>query len=185
MLALQQAACLALPVIRSAPSQAWIEGVPEDSRSMVKGRIPFWLVPPVSRSATKKFVYGPVVTAESREGVHMIKVHNDSAIEVWIRTFGHKGIPVRAVVCQEGKSYPLALPHLLRPGDERMLLIPDEGKTKEVRMRIGTYIDKDDLFIKFGPGPGLAAGFLIIPFGTYSYDPLPQRCVDAALALER
>ncbi|MDP3940389.1 MAG: hypothetical protein Q8R92_19920 [Deltaproteobacteria bacterium] len=170
-------------MMRSGPSQAWIEGVPEDSRSMVKGRVPYWITPPISRSATKTFVYGPVVTAESREGVHMVKVHNDSALEVWVRTFAHKGIPVRAVVCQEGKAYPLALPHLLRPGDEQMFLVSDEGKTKEIRMRLGTYIDKDDVYIKFGPGPGLVTGFVIIPFGTYSYDPLPQRCVDAARAL--
>jgi len=172
-------------MVRSGPSQAWIEGVPEDSRSLVKGRVPYWIVPAVSRTAKKTFVYGPVATAESREGVHVVKVHNDSPLEVWIRTFGDQGIPVRAVVCEEGKSYPLTLPHLLRPGDERMLLVPDEGKTKNIRMRLGTYVDKDDVYFKFGPGPGLVAGFLIIPFAAYDYVPLPERCLDAARALGR
>jgi hypothetical protein len=183
--ALFQAGCLALPMIRSGPSQAWIEGVRAEGRNLVKGRVPYLIFPSISRRAKETLVYGAVVTVESRDGVHVVKVHNDSPIEAWIRTFGDKGIPVRAVVCQEGKAFPLTLPHAMQPGDERMLLVPDRGKTQNIRMRLGTYVDRDDIDIKFGPGPPLVAGFVIIPFSNYSYEPLPSACLDAVRALPR
>lgn len=178
-------ACLGFPILRTGPSQAWIKGVPEDARHLVKGRLPYLVTPAISRSAKRRLGYGPVVTVESRDHVHMVRVHNDSALEVWIRTFGEAGIPVRAVICREGKPFPLAIPHALQPGAQRTILVPDQGRTRHIRMRLGTYVDKDDLDLEFGPGPELVAGFAIIPFSRYHYTPLPAACLAAARALGR
>lgn len=175
--------CLGFPFARTGPSEVWIEGVTADERFLVKGRIPYLIVPPVSRASIIKLVYGVNVTAESRDKLYTIRVHNDSGIEVWIKAFTEKGVPVKALHCVGGRPSPFDIPQVLPPGAKRMILVPDKGRKQRLRMHFSTFVDRDDIYINFAPGAKASVGYAIIPFSRYDYEPLPSACRNQVKAL--
>ena len=57
-----------------------------------------------------------------------------------------------------------------------MILIPDTGKKRRLRMHFNTFMDRDDIWINFAPGAKASVGYAIIPFSRYDYEPLPSAC---------
>ena len=168
--------CLGFPFARTGPSEVWIEGAVPDERFLVKGRVPYLILPPVSRASRVKLVYGVDVTAESRDSLYTVRVHNDSAIEVWIRAFTEEGISVPSLLCIGGQPAPFKIPHALPPGAKRMIMLPDNGSDRRLRMHFTTFLDRDDIWINFRPGAKASVGYVIIPFSRYDYEKLPVAC---------
>lgn len=175
--------CLGFPFARTGPSEVWIEGAASDERFLVKGRVPYLIVPPVSRASKIHLVYGLDVTAESRDSLYAIRVHNDSAIEVWIRAFTEEGLPIPSLVCSGGRPTPFKVPQVLPPGAKRMIVVPDNGKKRRLRMHFTSFLDRDDIWINFGSGAKASVGYVIIPFSRYDYEPLAAACRDGVRKL--
>jgi hypothetical protein len=168
--------CLAFPFARHGPAEAHIEDAPPSDRFLVKGRAPYLIVPPISRIARQRLASGAIVRAEARDKVYAVHIHNDSALELWIRTFHEEGKRVPSFLCRDGLPAKLDLPHPIPPGEEATILLGEDREGRRIQMRLRTLIDRDDLTLRFDGGPFLSLGVLIVPFSRYDYTHLPAAC---------
>lgn len=171
--------CLALPYARRGPSEARIESAPSDSRYLLKGRVPYVNLPPISRISVQHLASGVIVRAEARDKVHQVYIHNDTRLELWVRKFHDEGRRVDAIICRDGRPEPMALPLVIPAGEERTLLVRDDRIRRRINMRLTTFLDRDDVFIELSPGPIFSLGLMVIPFSRYDYSRLPSACLDA------
>jgi hypothetical protein len=171
--------CLVLPYLRTGPSEARIEGAASNERFLVKGRVPYLIAPPVARSAAQRLASGAILRAEARDHVHAVTIENDTGLELWLRTFDQAKDPAPVIACEDGEPSKLELPRAIPPGHDLTLLMRD-GRRRKIDLILKTLVDREDIVIRFGNGPPLAAGFVIIPASLYSYHRLPVRCREAA-----
>jgi len=173
--------CVVVPFVRRGPSQAHVTSAIPNARFLVKGRAPYLIVPRVSRASTLRLASGAAVRAEARDKVYAITFRNDSGTELWLRTFEQPSRPTRAVVCRDGVPLSLTLPRPIPAGEALTVMLRDERERREVQLLLKTIIDRDEVTIRFDPGPLISTGLLIIPAGLYRYEHLPLACRDAVM----